>query len=121
MALGASVFIAADVLVKHAAPLAPQDIGNVAGDTFRRGRADVLIVTGEGTGRPADPERVRRVHEAVPEAPVWLGSGVTLESAAAWRREAQGAIVGTALHEGGDIRAPLVAERVRAMAGALRG
>lgn len=112
--LGAEVGIAADVLVKHAVPLGPAEAGPVAADTFRRGGADVLIVTGEGTGRPADPARAAQVRRAVPEAPLWVGSGVTLDTLALWREHANGAIIGTALHERGDITAPLDVWRVRA-------
>lgn len=113
--------IAADVLVKHAVPLGAAEVGSVAADTYRRGRADVLIVTGEGTGRPADLDRLRAVRRAVPEAPIWLGSGVTLATLPAWRQEAQGAIVGTALHRDGRITEPLELERVRAFAAAVAG
>lgn len=118
--LGADVGIAADVLVKHAAPLGPSAAGPVAADTFRRGGADVLIVTGEGTGRPADPARAEEVRRAVPEAPLWVGSGVTEATAVTWRGLGlRGAIVGTALHEEGQLSRPLDVERVRAMAAAL--
>jgi membrane complex biogenesis BtpA family protein len=119
--LGASVGVAADVLVKHAAPLGPADVGSVAADTYRRGGADVLIVTGEGTGRPADPARAEAVRRAVPEAPLWIGSGVTLDTLPSWRALAQGAIVGTALHRDGRITEPLDVERVRTFAAALSG
>lgn len=119
--LGVPVGIAADILVKHAAQLAPQDIGEVAADTWRRGGADALIVTGAGTGKAADPARIDAVRSAVPEAKLWVGSGVTLSSAAAWRRRVDGAIVGTALHTQGDIRAPIDPERVRELASALNG
>ncbi|MFZ5478748.1 MAG: BtpA/SgcQ family protein [Myxococcota bacterium] len=119
--LGADVAIAADVLVKHAAPLGKVTAGAVAADTWRRGGADVLIVTGEGTGRPTDPARAEEVRRAVPEARIWVGSGVTSHSAPTWRSLVQGAIVGTALHTDGDTARPLDRERVRAMAAALRG
>jgi membrane complex biogenesis BtpA family protein len=118
--LGADdIGIAADVLVKHAAPLGPVSLPSIAADTARRGGAEVLIVTGEGTGRPADPERAATVRAAVPEARVWVGSGVTMESAALWRSAAQGAIVGTALHADGRVDAPLDPARVERMARAL--
>jgi membrane complex biogenesis BtpA family protein len=119
--LGADVAIAADVLVKHAVPLGPATVGPVAADTWRRGGADVLIVTGEGTGRPADPARAEEVRRAVPEARVWVGSGVTQASASAWRGLVHGAIVGTALHADGDVARPLDRARVEAMARALGG
>lgn len=115
------VEVAADVMVKHAVPLGDVEIGALAADTARRGGAGILIVTGEGTGKPADPERVQRVREAVPEVPVWLGSGVTAETLPMWTQLAHGAIIGTALHEDGDVRMPLSlarAMRVRAVVGA---
>ncbi|MCB9765676.1 MAG: BtpA/SgcQ family protein [Alphaproteobacteria bacterium] len=114
------VRVVADVLVKHAAPLGPVDLAQVSRDTFRRGGADVLVVTGSGTGQPTDPARLAAVRDAVPEAPVWVGSGVTLATAADLVRVAHGAIVGTALHRDGDLDAPLDVERVQRMVGALR-
>ncbi len=115
-----AVGIAADVFVKHAVPLGQPDVGAVAADTFRRGGADVLIVTGEGTGRPADAARVAVVRAAVPEAKVWVGSGVTVASALMWRQAAHGAIVGTALHHDEDVGAPIDPNRVRSMAEAFQ-
>ncbi len=114
--LGSDIAIVADILVKHAVPLGAATAGSVAADTWRRGAADVLVVTGEGTGRPADPARAEEVRQAVPEARVWIGSGVTEASLGAWRSIAHGAIVGTALHRDGHLGAPLDLERIRAFA-----
>lgn len=111
--LGADVRIAADVLVKHAVPLGDPDLADVARDTALRGRADVLIVSGTGTGRPHDPARVRIVREAV-DRPVWVGSGVS--PATVQDFTADGAIVGTCLHRDGQLTAPLDPARVREMA-----
>ena len=60
-----------------------------------------------------------RVREAVPALPAWVGSGVTPETVAAVARVAQGAIVGTTLHQEGRIGLPLDVERVRRLVGAL--
>lgn len=116
-ALGAQVELMVDVLVKHAVPLGSPDLADVSRDTAYRGLADVLIVTGSGTGRPHDPSRVRTVKQAVPDRPVWVGSGITPTSAR--QLEAHGAIVGTWLHAEGDLSRPIDAERVRTMAEAL--
>ena len=115
------VRIAADVLVKHAVPLGDVEIGAVAADTARRGGAEILIVTGEGTGKAADPARVRRVREVLPDVPVWLGSGVTVQTLPLWMSIAQGAIIGTAVHEDADITKPLDAGRAAAIVAAARG
>lgn len=117
--IGGQIGIAADVLVKHAVPLGPAEAGGVAADTYRRGGADVLIVTGAGTGQPADPTRAEEVRRAVPEAPLWIGSGVDLASLASWRSLAHGAIVGTALHRDASVAQPLELDRVRAFAAQL--
>jgi len=113
--LGARVAILADVLVKHAVAPPGLDIAQAARDTCRRGLADALIVSGTGTGEPTDIGRIRAVKAAVPEAAVWVGSGVTPASAAALLREADGAIVGSALQRGGRAGGRVEPERVRAL------
>ncbi len=105
--------ILADVLVKHAVPPAPLDLAQTARDTWHRGLADGLVVSGEGTGAPTDPARVERVKAAVPEAPVWVGSGMTAENAARLLAAADGAIVGSALARGGRAGAGIDPARVQ--------
>ena len=119
--LGLECAIAADVLVKHAAPLGGADIAQVAHDTFHRGGADVLIVTGVATGAEASPDRLQAVRTAVPGAPLWLGSGLTPSNATRYRHLVDAAIVGTWLHHDGNLDAPLDPERARAVVNAWNG
>jgi uncharacterized protein len=111
----------ADVHVKHATPLGDSEIGLAAGDTYRRGAADGLIVSGTGTGAGVNLADLKRVRQAVPEAPIWIGSGFTPETAAALLSHADGAIVGTWLKQGGQLAAPVDAARVREVAAIFRG
>ncbi|PIE18104.1 MAG: phosphorybosylanthranilate isomerase [Proteobacteria bacterium] len=123
LALGASerVAILADVLVKHAAPLGALDARTATRDTLERGLADGVIVTGEATGASISNARLDLVREAAEGAPVYIGSGLTVESAAQLAPRCHGAIVGTALKVGGDIHAPVEVDRVRALADAVAG
>ena len=116
--LGAKVQLVADVLVKHAVPLGDWSLSNAARDTVHRGRADVLVVTGDGTGRPTRPDDVATVRRAVPGTKIWVGSGLTEHSVADYGH-LDGAIVGTWLHEDEDTLRPLDLARVRAMRDAL--
>ncbi|MEZ4241897.1 MAG: BtpA/SgcQ family protein [Myxococcota bacterium] len=116
--LGAPVRIVADVLVKHAAPLGAWSLVDAARDTAERGGADVLVVTGSGTGRPTDPADLRAVQQAVPGVPVWVGSGLVPAEVPRFA-PLQGAIVGTWLHRDADLAAPVDPERVRAVRAAL--
>ncbi|HET9985975.1 MAG TPA: BtpA/SgcQ family protein [Longimicrobiales bacterium] len=118
--LGAPVAILADVLVKHAVPPAGLELGQAARDTWHRGLVDGLIVSGEATGSPTDPERARRVRAAVPDAPVWIGSGLTPESASTLLAVADGAIVGSALERDGIAGNPVEEERVQRLMGVVR-
>lgn len=117
--LGSSVKILADIMVKHAVPLGSQRLIDVAKDTWGRGGADALVVTGAGTGRPSNPEDFRTVQATCPDAPLFLGSGLTLSNVEAFAGLLDAAIVGTWLHEGSDIDAPLDPHRVRQMKNAL--
>jgi membrane complex biogenesis BtpA family protein len=115
---GLSVF--ADVLVKHASPLGGVTIERAARDTFGRGMASALIVTGEATGSPASLEDVSRIKEAVPEAPVLVGSGVTPDTAPEVLAVADGIIAGSAIMAGGRPGGPIDPDRAMALARSLR-
>ncbi len=78
--LGAEVEIWADVDVKHAAPLAPRPVADQAEDAVLRGLAAAVIVTGRATGQAADPAELAEVQAAVAGAPVYIGSGASLET-----------------------------------------
>lgn len=113
--LGADVAILADVFVKHATPPAGTSIEESARDTWERGQADALIVSGSGTGRPVDLEQLARVRAVVPTAPLLIGSGLTPENAATLLQHADGAIVGSAIQEGGIAGRPIDPTRVAAL------
>ena len=106
------VLLLADVHVKHARPVAGETLEEAARDTFRRGLADVLVVSGEATGQAPSAERVARVHAAVPEAPLLLGSGLEAGNARALLGAARGALVGTSLKRGGRVEEPVDEARV---------
>ena len=105
-ALGADVAIFADLLVKHATPLAAADPAQTAKDLRLRGLADAVIVTGAETGAAADPARLVIVREAI-DAPLIIGSGVTAENVSAYG-DADGVIVGTSLKRDGRVDPALV-------------
>ena len=90
-------------------------------DTAGRGGADALILTGVATGAPASTAELHRLRALLPDADLWVGSGVTSASAPELVGLADAAIVGTALHVGGDLRQALDPARVAAMVAALRG
>jgi len=116
--LGASVGIWADIDVKHAAPLAPRPLGDLAEDAIERGLATAIIVTGRGTGHPAAESDLRAVRDAVPQGLLYVGSGVTAASIDELLRYADGAIVGTAAKVDGEIGNPVDPARVRAIVAA---
>lgn len=113
--LGARVQLLADLWVKHAAPLAPVPLEHAARDLAERSGADALIVTGARTGEPVAPDFLLAVKRAVGGFPVWIGSGLTPDNAAGSWPLCDGAIVGSALKQDGDVRRPVDPARVRAL------
>ncbi len=105
----------ADVFVKHAAPLGNTTLEREALDAVQRGGAAALIVTGEGTGSPASLDDVRRVRAVLPETPVLVGSGVTVDTIPGILRVASGIIIGSAVMVGGEAARPVDPERVAAI------
>ena len=119
--LKSEVKIFADIAVKHAVPVAPIDIGTSAKDTYHRGLADALIVTGEATGRSADFEQLAAVKSAVPQVSVFAGSGVTVDNLAQVLQYADGVIVGTAIKRDGVTTNAVDPDRLRTLIRAREG
>ena len=118
--LAPEVRILADVHVKHAAPLSSTRIEDEAADALERGLAEAVIVSGRGTGAATSLLELEAVSDAVGRERVLIGSGVTEGALPELLRLAGGAIVGTALKRGGDVRAPVDVERARSLLQAAR-
>ncbi|MFV8752380.1 BtpA/SgcQ family protein [Nannocystaceae bacterium ST9] len=111
----------ADVLVKHAAPLAPIDPETATRDCVERGMADAVVVTGEATGRPVNPKLLERVRSASAGRPVVIGSGLSPSNAGELLPLAEAAIVGTWIKYEGLVHNPVDPERVRVLVEACSG
>jgi len=95
--LGTDVAILCDVHVKHATPPTGSDLGTTATDTWYRGLADALIVSGVGTGEATALGDLETAGASVPDAPILIGSGVTPQNAARLLAASNGAIVGSSV------------------------
>ena len=113
--LGSDVKILADILVKHAVPMGPSEIGLVANETVNRGLADGLIVSGAVTGMETDAADVKQVRQATPNDLLLIGSGANPSNVHKLLKYADGAIVGTWLKEEGIINRPIDPDRVKQM------
>ncbi len=118
--LGLETAILADVQVKHAAPAPGVDLVHAARDCWERGLADVLVVSGTGTGEPTPRTSIERVKTRLAEAPVWVGSGATPDSVRDLLAAADGVIVGSALQAGGAAGGGVQVERARSFVEAAR-
>lgn len=94
------VGILADVFVKHATPPPGVDVHSAGLDTWERGGADALIISGAATGSAPDLDRARELRVAVPDAPILVGSGASYQNLAELSKVANGAIVGSSLKVG---------------------
>ena len=116
--LDADVAVAADVAVKHSVPLGgggEEDPAADAEEAIDRGLADAVVVSGPSTGAAVDRAALEAVAGVCErhDAPLLIGSGVTVGTAADLLAVADGAVVGTALKEGGETTAPVSEDRVR--------
>lgn len=118
--LGAeAVALLADVLVKHAYPLAPQPIAEAVEDTLQRACADGVIVSGVATGAAPKLEHLQQARSAARGAPVFIGSGCDLNNAAELAAHADGVIVASSLKRDGVLANPVDPLRVRQLRQAL--
>ncbi|MEE9264244.1 MAG: BtpA/SgcQ family protein [Vicinamibacteria bacterium] len=105
--------ILADVNVKHSAPLGAVELENEVADLIDRAGADGIIVSGTGTGKAADVEELERVKAVSGETPVFVGSGVSLDSVEDYLALADGFIVGSFFKVDGKVDNPVDATRVK--------
>ncbi|MDE0375560.1 MAG: BtpA/SgcQ family protein [bacterium] len=118
--LNPEIEVLADLFVKHATPPPGLCLEDAATDLRDRGMADGIILSGRGTGLPADEDMLRQVRQAVPDTRLLVGSGVDKVSVASVLRTADGVIVGTAIKEEGDVRRPVDPARAQAFVQAAR-
>jgi membrane complex biogenesis BtpA family protein len=111
--LGSDVKIFADVASKHGKLIYEPPLPQLARDTYYRGKADALIITGPETGSEVKIEELEIVKRAVPEAPILVGSGVNTENIHKILNYADGAIVGTYFKINGIVWNSVDLERVR--------
>ena len=109
------VGIFADVLVKHAYPLAPQPIGEAVEDCLGRAGADGVIVSGVATGAAPDPADLAAARSAAGSAPVLIGSGCHGGNASSLGASADGVIVASSLKRDGLLANPVDPLRVQAL------
>ncbi|MEO2009418.1 MAG: BtpA/SgcQ family protein [Pirellulaceae bacterium] len=105
--------IAADVDVKHSAPLTKRPIEEEATELAGRGGADAIIVSGSATGRSTSHQDLRQVRNACPDSFLMVGSGVDVQNASQLAEHCDAMIVGSSLKTEGQITAPVDVERVR--------
>ncbi len=113
--LGADVLIFTDCLTKHAEPLAPMEMQWVALDTWERGGADALVISGKATGYAADVSDVLAARRGAPDAPILIGSGASADNVAEYLPHVDGVLVGTSLKFDGRVENPVELPRVKAV------
>jgi membrane complex biogenesis BtpA family protein len=120
--LNVDVRILADVAVKHSAPVSAENVTQSTHDAVERGLADGVIVSGAGTGRAVDRERLETVAQITDDlsVPTYIGSGVTHETVHDLLSIADGAIVGSSLKEDDVTDNPVDESRVTSLLEAAR-
>jgi uncharacterized protein len=119
VAVAPEVLIFADHMVKHAVPVVAMDEAQAAKDLRHRGLADGIIVSGAETGAEPDRLRFSTVREALPDAPILIGSGLTATNARTFA-SADAAIVGTSIKFDGRVEAPVDPDRVARLVAAFK-
>lgn len=114
------VEVLADVFVKHAVPPPGADLVQSALETYERGGADGLVITGAATGVPPDLEEVRSVRKVLSDAPLLVGSGLTRDDVSDFLEVCDGVIVGSDVKEDGRVSHPVDPKRAEAFVQAAR-
>ena len=107
------VKIFADIYPKHGGPIVERDLATVAREMVSRAMADALIVDGPESAYPAPAEKISAVANAVPDTPIILGSGMTVDTVQVLK-QADGCVFGFGTKPSGDMNDPVDAATVKA-------
>ncbi len=110
---GEHILTLADLLTKHARPLVERPVPVIAADMLHRGGADAIILAGDDTSMPPSLDRLRQIKDAIADAPIILGSGMTAKHAATYAEVADGAVFGYGSKPNADMDLPESGEMTR--------
>ncbi|WP_448526525.1 photosystem I biogenesis protein BtpA [Parathermosynechococcus lividus] len=110
--LGQDIKILADVMVKHAQPLNTPNLSTAVRDTFERGLADGVILSGWATGHPPSEEDLSIACSAAKGQPLFIGSGASWDNVEQLVPYVDGVIVASSLKRNGQITQPIDPIRV---------
>ncbi|MFD6053264.1 BtpA/SgcQ family protein [Agromyces sp. NPDC060279] len=110
---GEHILTLADLLTKHARPLVERPVPVIAADMLHRGGADAIILAGDDTSMPPSLERLHQIKDAIADAPIILGSGMTAKHAATYAEVADGAVFGYGSKPNADMDLPASGEMTR--------
>ena len=111
--LNKDIEIFADVFVKHAVPPEGSKIENHAEELINRAGADVVIVTGDGTGHEINIDDLNKVRDIVPSGKLAIGSGVNETNIDKYEDIADILIIGTSFKLDNNVENPVDFERAK--------
>jgi hypothetical protein len=102
-----------NIYPEAAAYLSDRPLGEVAATTVFNTLPDALCISGPTAGAETDADLIAQVKQVVPDVPVFVNTGVRLETVASHLSVADGAVVGTWLKKEGITWNPVETSRVK--------
>ena len=118
--LSYKIKVYADVFVKHAVAPPGSNIQNHTKELVERTGADVVIITGDGTGQQINLDELMKVREIVPQGKLAIGSGVNESNIKKYIGIADILIIGTHFKIDQDVSKPVDTESVKKIIGKLK-
>ena len=118
--LSYKIKIYADVFVKHAVAPPESNIQNHTKELLERAGADVVIITGDGTGQQINLDELKKVREIVPQGKLAIGSGVNESNIKKYIGIADILIIGTHFKVDQDVSKPVDVESIKKIIGKLK-
>ena len=111
--LSKEIKVFADVFVKHATPPYGAKIENHTKELLERAGADVVIVSGDGTGEETNIEDLQRIRDIVPLGKLAIGSGLNKGNIKKYVGISDIGIIGTDFKLDGILNNPVDLNRVK--------